>query len=382
MLCPHFPTIRVACVPEQVNIPLKMTVANHLDAKYNINIEIISVPEGTGKMLSMLENNETDIAMTVSDAFIVAKGQNREVTLSGVWVSSPLVWAVASSPSLPTNITTVRDLYRHRQIVTGNTSAKLRVGVSRLGSGSHTMAYYLAMITNLRSDGVSSELGTEAIGSLQECLEFVVANNFENLKKGIEEDKFDIFMWETFTTKPDFDSNRLRKLGDIQTPWPAFSFVTSTHLSLEREQLIQNSLFPALAEGVQLFLSDKDRAVSDIVSSFGHRADDAKEWLGRVQYSCTQQWVPGKDLATPMTIDPSVFQKSVEILKAVNLLPPTFETHYLWDQSFSCHSTSLDSSSICSLRSSDCASDTAESSAPTSAVSLSSAVMNRILLTL
>lgn len=150
-------------------------------------------------MLTMLETGEADIAMTVSDAFIVANAKGRPVELVGTWVSSPLIWAVAASPALPASVTTVASLYAHRQRVTGEASPKLRVGISRPGSGSQTMASYMAMTRGL--------LGVE--------LDFVVAHDFVGLKKGIADDLFDVFLWETFTTKPDFDANVLRKVSRL-----------------------------------------------------------------------------------------------------------------------------------------------------------------------
>ncbi len=162
-------------------------------------MQVLTVPEGTGKML--LECGEADIAMTVSDAFIVANAESRNVELVGTWVSSPLVWVVvAASPLLPRDVLTVPDLLKHRQTITGNPHCKLRVGISRPGSGSQTMATYMAMLHRL--DYVHG-------------LEFVVANNFDGLKKGIESDEFDLFLWETFTTQPDFDSDVLRKVISI-----------------------------------------------------------------------------------------------------------------------------------------------------------------------
>lgn len=122
-------------------------------------------------MLDMLEKNDVDIAMTVSDAFIVANAKGRRVELVGTWVSSPLVWAVAASPSLPAEITTVPSLYAYRQQLTGNAQTKLRVGISRPGSGSQTMASYMAMLHQLDYSPVTG-------------LEFVVAHNFDGLKKG------------------------------------------------------------------------------------------------------------------------------------------------------------------------------------------------------
>lgn len=59
-------------VPEQVNIPVKMMLERGLAERYNISLTIQMVPEGTGKMLDMLAKKETDIALTVADAFMVA----------------------------------------------------------------------------------------------------------------------------------------------------------------------------------------------------------------------------------------------------------------------------------------------------------------------
>lgn len=59
------------------------------------------------------------------------------------------------------------------------------------------MASYMAMTRGL--------LGVE--------LDFVVAHDFVGLKKGIADDLFDVFLWETFTTKPDFDAQVLRKVS-------------------------------------------------------------------------------------------------------------------------------------------------------------------------
>ena len=62
-------------------------------------------------------------------------------------------------------------------------------------------------------------------------------------------------MWETFTTKPWFDSGELKKAGEIDTPWPAFSFVARSNIPSEANQAIKESFFAALYKGVCLFNS-------------------------------------------------------------------------------------------------------------------------------
>lgn len=147
-------------------------------------------------MLELLDGGIVDIAFTVSDAYMVARSKGRTLQLSGVYSESSLVWAIIASPTLPTDCTTLADLMSIRRQANGE-NVKLRVGISRPGSGSQTMASYMAMLHNL---------------DYANGLEFVVANNFAGLKAGVQNDAFDVFLWETFTTKPSFDANEVRKV--------------------------------------------------------------------------------------------------------------------------------------------------------------------------
>ena len=80
-------------------------------------------------------------------------------------------------------------------------------------------------------------------------------------------------MWEVFTTKPWFDKKELSYLGEVPTPWPAFVFTTrptagsgvasgsgvtteTPTLSVEKAMAIRDRLFPALYEGMQVFIAE------------------------------------------------------------------------------------------------------------------------------
>lgn len=73
---------------------------------------------------------------------------------------------------------------------------------------------------------------------------------------GVEHGDFQAFLWEKFTTKPWFDNQDLRCLGEVPTPWPAFVFVSSDSLSTEKAAAIRDCLFPALYEGLSIFLQE------------------------------------------------------------------------------------------------------------------------------
>ena len=106
---------------------------------------------------------------------------------------TPLCWAVVSGAA--SAITSVDGLK-------GKTFA-----ISRLGSGSHLMACVLAV-----------QRGWNPAKDLK----FVVAGDFKSLRDAVNSGLADAFMWETFTTKPYWDSGELRRVGDITTPWPCF----------------------------------------------------------------------------------------------------------------------------------------------------------------
>ena len=74
--------IKLACVPEQVNLPLLQATSLVQD----VVVKIVDAPQGTGYMLDLLERGACDVALTVADAFITARGSGKEVYLAGIWV--------------------------------------------------------------------------------------------------------------------------------------------------------------------------------------------------------------------------------------------------------------------------------------------------------
>eukprot|EP01035_Chromulina_nebulosa_P025553 gene25553-33353_t len=274
--------LRFAAVPEQVNIPIqicrekktfelyvqllksKLLLSNDAD----IGIEYISVPEGTGRMMELLEKNEIDLALTVTDAFISnkSKATHKKAILCGTYVNSPLIWALCGRGNDISIKKQFDDKIKSGEVV--------KYGISRLGSGSHTMAFYYDFLASKTKEMKSTEY-------LPKC-EFVVANNFQQLREGVNRNDFDVFLWETFTTKPWFDSGELTKLGEVSAPWPAFSYVTNIYSNSGsepniKELLIRDCLYPAVKEAIDEFtrISSRDISIRRIVDEFKHTESDA-----------------------------------------------------------------------------------------------------------
>lgn len=248
------------------------------------------------------------------DALLVAIANGSPVQLVGTFVDSPLVWSVLGEASLET-------------LGVSEPKKNIRVGVSRLGSGSHTMAHYLAHLHNWDPTGLS----------------FVVANNFDGLRKGLVNGDFDLFLWEHFTTKKYVDSGEIRKVGDVETPWTAFSIASRQLMSVEYtnrdgsksqdtilSEAIQERLYPALREGISIFKANRSgegkgsegigEMIACIVRDFGHNETDAKLWHSRVRYS------------DDMRINRAKTTESMKILKSIGLVPAEFDMSVLFPE--------------------------------------------------
>lgn len=318
--------IRLAGVPEQVNLPIRICLDEGIFQRYGVDVEYRVVPEGTGKLMELVESGEVDIAIMVADGFIAGRANGRKVNLYGTYVSSPLVWAVAGLPGP----TAIEDL---NQISEFNATKQFKYGISRRGSGSHTMAFY----TNMK----------HGLGALNDESSFVVANNFQGLRKGVTDTVFDAFLWETFTTKPFFDSGELHKIGEVSTPWPAFLFVGATksaaamrlHGTIDFSQTVRTRLFPALRDGIEIFRGEHGRSVNisieRICSEFNFKPEDAREWLSKCRYNIpttTVEETAGRDSDRLFAVNETVFADAVRVMQQAGLVGVDFSSAMLWDE--------------------------------------------------
>ena len=292
-------TIRLAGVPEQAFIPIQLAQSEGIFSKLGLDVVWRETPEGTGKLLTLVEEGEVDVALTVTDGFIAGKAAGRAVSLCGTYIKSPLVWACSACKD--SNLESLEDLNPK------TLGHKMRWGVSRMGSGSHTMGVYASKNMSVGADDV----------------EFVIADNFQGLREGSNANNFDAFLWEHFTSKP-YWGNETKYIGDVPTPWPAFSFVSGRNLAEGKVSAsdIQN-LFEGIAQGVKLFVDGGEGTIDKICGEHKHTREDAHIWLSRTSYAI--------DSPMPMALDKSHYSKSVEIMKDVGLVSKDYDVESLWD---------------------------------------------------
>lgn len=175
--------VRIGYVPEHYLLPLHLAVQNDLFPS-SIKVTLVPFPSGTGHMITSLRANEIDLAIGLTEGWTAGllnpdiKNKSLEekgYRIVGSWVSTPLRWAIVTGRNRD-DINTVDDLRQHR-----------RVGVSRIGSGSHIMAFVLAQQQGWLQQTKDYK---------KEGLTLVPLGPFKDLRNGVTSSTADFFMWE------------------------------------------------------------------------------------------------------------------------------------------------------------------------------------------
>jgi len=115
---------------------------------------------------------------------------------------------------------------------------------------------------------------------------YVECGPFAALRKAVTEGKADWFMWEHYTTKKYRDNGELKRLGQLETPWPAWHIAAVGERADER---VARHLLPALTKGVRHFQQHKDEAVRWITENMEYSQEDAEAWYKGVGFATRKQ---------------------------------------------------------------------------------------------
>ncbi|RKR13154.1 NMT1/THI5 like protein [Maribacter vaceletii] len=249
-------TIKIIGVPEHFNLPWHLAIEEGAFLERGINLEWTDIPEGTGKMCQMLESNDTDLAIILTEGIIKSIHEGNPCKIVQEYIGTPLQWGIHVDAK--STYTSIKELQ--------NTKA----AISRYGSGSHLMAYIHAQ-----------QKGWDT-GKLK----FEVINNLNGAIEGLANGKADYFMWEHFTTKPHVDNQSFRRLDDFPTPWPCF-VIAGTKKFLEAN----NNLITHILEVINTYTSEFksipsiDRTLSN---KYEQKLEDIQEWLSITSWSQNQ----------------------------------------------------------------------------------------------
>ena len=274
--------IRVGGVPEHFNEPWQLGIADGYFREAGIDLEWVSIKEGTGAMINLLKTNQLDVIVALTEGLINEIASNlgsSPVRLLGTYVQSSLLWSI--STAMNSSFQTIEDLK-------GET-----FGISRYNSGSHLMSCVLA-----------NQYGWKD----EDQIKFRVKDNFLNLRESVKSGETQAFMWESFMQKPFYDRGELRRLGELLTPWPCFLIASSEEFISSNLSLLE-TMFVVLRRSCQSFRENSSRSIERIVSQFHLTLDDAERWFNQV------------DILAKSSIEKSTIERTIDALVSASILP-------------------------------------------------------------
>ncbi|CUS10567.1 unnamed protein product [Tuber aestivum] len=262
----HKILLTIKQLTEHFSTPLHFAEAHGFFTSRSLSITLIPFPSGTGHMVKSLSSGEISIAIGLTEGWIsaIANG-NSNFKIAGKYVATPLCWAISTGTQQGVD---------HVEKLAGG-----KLGVSRIGSGSYVMGFVLAQANGWLKEG-------------KEPFEFVVLDDFKGLRDGVNSGKADGFMWEYYTSKRYYDSNEIKNVGEIYTPWPSWHIVSSNNLP----PAAVGPFLEAVNEGIAYFNTHKDEAVGYISTHLDYSKEDAQEWLGTVEFASDVRKVDEKDI--------------------------------------------------------------------------------------
>ena len=245
--------IKIAGVPEHFNLPWHLCIENGEFENVGIDLQWTDVPEGTGKMCQMLRNEETDIAILLTEGIIKDINAGNPSKIVQVYVESPLVWGIHVDAK--SNYNNLEDLENKK------------VAISRFGSGSQLMAYVNANNQNWNTEN----------------LEFEIVNTIDGAVESLSKGESDYFMWEKFMTKPLVDKGVFRKIADCPTPWPCFVIAVRNEILEKYPHQIAEIL--AIINQTTSTFKELPNIDKMLASKYHQKLPDIQEWLSLTQWS-------------------------------------------------------------------------------------------------
>jgi len=248
--------VRIVGVPEHFNLPWHLCIEHGEFNAVGIDLQWKDIPEGTGKMSQMLRQEETDLAIILSEGIIKDIAAGNPTSIIQEYVASPLLWGIHVAADSP--FQTVADL-KHK-----------RIAISRFGSGSHLMAIVHAKQMNWEVDE----------------LEFVVVDTLDKAVIALKNKEADYFMWERFMTQPLVDQGVFRRIGECPTPWPSFVLVGRLDFVQQNKALVESLLDVINATTAEFkHIPSIDRTLAE---RYNQKVEDIQVWLSLTRWSQRQ----------------------------------------------------------------------------------------------
>lgn len=185
--------INIGGVNEHFNFPWKYGIARNFFYENGIDLQWHDIAGGTGEMTKLLRQNDLDIAVLLTEGIYYDLAQHTHSYVLSNYIDTPLKWGVFVN--------------KNSSINNINQICNKTFSVSRLGSGSHLMAIVFAQQNHADIHK----------------MRFIEKKSLYGGLEAIKSNEAEVFLWEKYTTRPFIEEYNLKYIGDIPTPWPAFS---------------------------------------------------------------------------------------------------------------------------------------------------------------
>jgi ABC-type nitrate/sulfonate/bicarbonate transport system substrate-binding protein len=248
----HF---RIGGVPEHFNLPWHLAIDEQRFEKESIQLTWKDYPGGTGAMTKDLRSGELDIAVLLTEGIVadIAKGNPSKII--SIYVQSPLLWGIHVPAA--SSFTKIDELQGKRY------------AISRMGSGSHLMAYVDA---RQRGWHLSED-------------QLVLVGDLNGAREAFKMNKADIFMWERFMTQPFVDKGEFRRLGVCPTPWPCFVIAARQEIINQYVHQLER-LLQVIFQASKRFMEDES-SPGLVSRNFGLSREDAATWFSLTTWAQT-----------------------------------------------------------------------------------------------
>ena len=251
-------SLRITGVPEHFNLPWRRVVDKQPFLAEGVELIWLDESRGSGQMNQALRNDETDLALILTESFIQDFQKGNPSKMIGYHVKSPLIWGVhVGGKSSIIHLSDIQSPHFY---------------ISRPGSGSNLMGLVLAE----RESWNANDLSFEVVSNLPGALEAYHKNTDG------------IFLWEKFTTKPWVDSHELKRIGEVPSPWPCFSIIASDKALKEFDTWVFK-LRDLVYQESHYLKANPSQTISEISEKYSLKKEDVTLWFSQTDWAVTNE---------------------------------------------------------------------------------------------
>src|SRR6185295_8262961 len=273
--------LKIGGVPEHFNLPWHLAAEAGAPVRLGIELTWRDYPDGSGAMAAALRAGELDAALLLTEGAVAGVANGGGFRIASLYTESSLIWGI--------HVPAGSRLMRVEDI------RGARYAISRMGSGSHLMAFVHAREQGWPVDG----------------LELVTVRNLAGAIDAFETGTADVFFWEKFMTKPLVDSGRFRRIGEFLAPWPAFVLCVADAVGAPERAALARLLAAVLDEAKAL--AARPDAAQTIGARYSLEPADVSEWLRATRW------------ARSVGIEPRDVARVTAALQNLQLIPADFE---------------------------------------------------------